>query len=135
MRESIRQEQKLVSITDARSTRCGDCVFFYGGIIGVGQGYRAGGLANRWMGGVVMVASRLASRPVVRSARWAGGGRRLALPGLYSGLAFASLLLAAAVAFPFPLPLLPLFMKFVSRSMGSGNMMVEFFSAEMEFSV
>ena len=74
MRESIRQEQKLVSITDARSTRCGDCVF-YGGIIGVGQGYRAGGLANRWVGGVVMVASRLASRPVVRSARWAGGTR------------------------------------------------------------
>ena len=110
--------------------------FFYGGIIGVGQGYRAGGLANRWVGGVVMVASRLASRPVVRSARWAGGGRRLALPGLYSGLAFASVvLLAAARAFPLPLPLSPLFMKFVSRSMGSGNMMVEFFSAEMEFSV
>jgi len=111
--------------------------FFYGGIIGVGQGYRAGGLANGRGGGVVMVASRLASRPVVPSARWAGGGRRLALPGLYSGLAFASVLLAAARAFPLPLPLplSPLFMKFVSRSMGSGNMMVEFFSAEMEFSV
>ena len=112
--------------------------FFYGGIIGVGRGYRAGGLANRWVGGVVMVASRLASRPSGRPVGPMGGrrrGRRLALPGLYSGLAFASVLLAAARAFPLPLPLSPLFMKFVSRSMGSGNMMVEFFSAEMEFSV
>lgn len=53
--------------------------FFYGGIIGVGQGYRAGGLANRWVGGVVMVASRLASRPSGRpvgpmGGRQAGGG-------------------------------------------------------------
>ena len=40
----------------------------------------------------------------------------------------------AATFFPLPLPL-PLLMKFVSRSMGSGKMMVEFFSAEMEFSV
>ena len=102
------------------------------------EGYRAGGLANRWVGGVVMVASRLASRPSGRPVGPMGGrrrGRRLALPGLYSGLAFASWLLAAAVAVPLPLPLLPLLMKFVSRSMGSGNMMVEFFSAEMEFSV
>jgi hypothetical protein len=57
--------------------------FFYGGIIGVGQGYRAGGLANRWAGGVVMVASRLASRPSGRpvgpmGGRQAGGGCRSA---------------------------------------------------------
>ena len=41
--------------------------------------------------------------------------------------------MVAITAF-FPLPL-PLLMKFVSTSMGSGKMMVEFFSAEMEFSV
>ena len=49
--------------------------FFMAASLVWGRAIGRGGLANRWVGGVVMVASRLASRPVVRSARWAGGTR------------------------------------------------------------
>ena len=57
MGEFIRREQKLVSITDARSTRCGGCVF------AALEPRRAIGQAAGWRATEgVLVARRLAGR-------------------------------------------------------------------------
>ena len=65
-----------------------------------------------------------------------GRGSGCELVGLcYCGSGAQSRFACLVAAADFPLAESPLFMKFVSRSMGSGKMMVEFFSAEMEFSV